>query len=113
MPDLYPRKVIHPQARDSYRVVLKIDGDDECEVGSIGIVNTLGSDWSWRWGIDTVLPMREIESDGDGKDRADCMQQFKAAWERFCSEPGRLDEFLEMKRRPGRARTGTNHPRRL
>ena len=33
---LYLRKVIHPQAHDNYRVILKLDGD-EVEVGSIGI----------------------------------------------------------------------------
>ena len=34
--DLYLRKVIHPQARDNYRVLLKDDGL-EVEVGPIGI----------------------------------------------------------------------------
>jgi hypothetical protein len=32
MPALYLRKVIHPQARDNYRVVLKDDGL-ELEIG--------------------------------------------------------------------------------
>jgi hypothetical protein len=100
--NLYLRKVIHSQARDNYRVVLKLDGEDEFEAGSIGIVNTTGAGWSWRWGIDTVIPMREIEAEGEGRDRADCMKQFKAAWGRLCSEPGRLAEFLEMKRRARR-----------
>jgi len=35
MPALYLRKVIHPQARDNYRVVLKDDGL-KIEIGSIG-----------------------------------------------------------------------------
>jgi hypothetical protein len=30
------RKVVHPQAHENYRVVLKLDGD-EFEIGSIGI----------------------------------------------------------------------------
>ena len=34
--NLYPRKVIHPQAHENYRVVLKRD-EGEFEIGSIGI----------------------------------------------------------------------------
>ena len=34
--NLYLRKVVHPQAHDNYRVVLKRDGD-EFEIGSIGV----------------------------------------------------------------------------
>jgi hypothetical protein len=34
--DLFLRKVIHPQARDNYRVIVKHDGL-EIEVGSIGM----------------------------------------------------------------------------
>jgi hypothetical protein len=112
MPDLYLRKVIHPQARDNYRVILKID-EDEFEVGSIGVTFYTEVEPIWTWGIDTVIPMREIESEGEGKDRAECMVLFRAAWERFCSVPGRLAEFLEMKRRARRDRIGTNHPPRL
>ena len=33
---LYLRKVIHPQAHDNYRVILKLE-DGEVEIGSIGI----------------------------------------------------------------------------
>jgi len=33
---LYLRKVIHPQAHDNYRVILKLDRGD-FEIGSIGI----------------------------------------------------------------------------
>ena len=36
------RKVIHPQAYDNYRVVLKLDGD-EFEIGSTGIQH--GAAW--------------------------------------------------------------------
>lgn len=53
-------------------------------------------------GIDTVVPMREIESEGEGKDRKDCERQFKAAWEKFCSDQARFVEFMEMKRRARR-----------
>jgi len=31
------------------------------------------------WGIDTVIPMRAHETQGRGRDRRDCMKQFKAA----------------------------------
>jgi hypothetical protein len=103
MPDLFLRKIDHPQARDNYRVILK-DYETEVEIGSIGIQNILGASWSWKWGIDTVIPMREIESEGDGKDRRDCMRQFKAAWVNFTADPARLAEFLDLKRRARRGR---------
>jgi hypothetical protein len=33
---LYLRKIIHPQAQENYRVILKLDGS-EFKIGSIGI----------------------------------------------------------------------------
>jgi len=57
--DLYLRKVIHPQADDNYRVVLK-DYIPEVEIGSIGIQHATGARTFWRWAIDTVLPMRDL-----------------------------------------------------
>lgn len=99
MPDLFLRKVTgHPQATDAYRVVLKSE-DGETEIGSIGTQFKSGPDQVWRWGIDTVAPMRELESEGEGKDRKDCERQFKAAWDKFCSDPARFVEFMEMKRK--------------
>jgi len=56
---LYLRKVIHHQAHDN----LKLDGS-EVEIGSIGIQHGA----AWRWGIDTVIPMRVLETQGKGKD---------------------------------------------
>jgi hypothetical protein len=53
----------------------------------------------WVWGIDSVIPMREPETEGSGKDRKDCMRQFSAAWDRFSADPARLSEFLDMKRK--------------
>ena len=50
--DLFLRKVIHPQARDNYRVILKDDGL-EIEVGSIGMQFD-----GWHWGIDNIVPIR-------------------------------------------------------
>jgi len=43
--------------------------------------------------------LREVDAQGAGKDRKDCMRQFRAAWDRFSSDPARFTEFLEMKRK--------------
>ena len=95
--DLYLRRVIHPQAIDNYRVILK-DNGEEFEVGSIGIQHGAGARTFWKWAIDTVVPMRGFEAQGTGADREDCMRLFRAAWERFCTDPARLAQFLDMKR---------------
>lgn len=95
---LYLRKVDHPQAVDNYRVILKAE-ETEVEIGSIGPQRTAEVDLIWHWGIDTVIPMRAMETSGTGKDRKDCMRQFKAAWERFSADEASLAEFLEAKRR--------------
>jgi hypothetical protein len=50
----------------TYRVILKLDGS-EFEIGSIGIQHGA----AWRWGIDTVIPMRVLETEGKGEDRGD------------------------------------------
>jgi hypothetical protein len=91
--DLFLRKVDHPQARDSYHVILKQDGVD-VQIGSIGVQFE-----GWAWAIDNIIAMREAEANGSGKDRRDCMRQFRAAWERFSSDPARLTEFLHIKRK--------------
>ena len=96
--NLYLRKVIHSQAHDNYRVILKCE-DGEFEIGSIGIQHAAGASYFWTWGIDTVFPMRTHQTQGKGKDRRDCMRQFKAAWERFAADEANLVEFLNMKRR--------------
>jgi hypothetical protein len=41
--------------------------------------------------------MREVDAQGMGKDRKDCMKQFRTAW--FSADSARFTEFLEMKRR--------------
>ena len=92
--DLYLREVIHPQAHESYRVILKLEESD-FEIGSIGIQH----DGGWSWGIDTVIPMRAWETQGEGRDRMDCARQFKAAWERFATDEANLTEFLNAKRK--------------
>ena len=97
--DLYLRKVIRPQAHDNYRVVLK-DEDGDVEIGSIGVQHAAGSSYFWAWGIDTDIPSIALEiAQGQGKDREDCMKQFKSAWERFAADAGNLTEFLNAKRR--------------
>ena len=82
------RKVVHPQAHDNYRVILKCEGD-EVEIGSIGIRHN-----GWSLGIDTVIAMRAHEIQGEGNGRRDCMRRFKAAWERFAADEVNLIEFL-------------------
>jgi hypothetical protein len=58
------RKVIHPQAHDNYRVIMKLD-EGEFKIGSIGIQHA----GVWAWGIEIVIPMRSLEAQGEGKDR--------------------------------------------
>ena len=101
MMDLYLRKIIHPQAHENYRVILKRE-DGEIEIGSIGIQHGIGATEHWAWGIDTAIPMRAFETRGRGKDRRDCTRQFKAAWERFAADPANLTMFLTEKRRARR-----------
>jgi hypothetical protein len=43
--------------------------------------------------------MRVPETQGEGKDRRDCMRQFSAAWDRFAADEANLIEFLNAKRR--------------
>ena len=59
--DLFPRKVIHPQAHENSRVLLQDDGV-EIELGSIGVQFE-----GRHWGIDTVVPMSEVDAEGTGK----------------------------------------------
>lgn len=82
-------KVLHPQARYNYRVILRADGE-EIEIGSIGIQHGTAGAKFWAWGIDNVIPMRETEAESTGKNRRHCMQKFRAAWERFSDDPARL-----------------------
>ena len=50
------------------------------------------------------LDKPSIADRGSGKDRMDCMRQFRAAWDRFSADQARLTEFLEMKRKSARGR---------
>ena len=102
--DLYLRKVIHPQAHDNYRVILKDDGLD-VEVGSIGNQHGSGVTEHWAWGIDTVIPMRTHRTQGRGTDRADCMRKFKQAWAKFADDEANLTLSLAEKRRARRDAT--------
>jgi hypothetical protein len=58
-----------------------------------------GATEAWVWAIDTAIPMREVDTQGTGNDRKDCMKQFRVAWEKFSSDPARLTEFLQAKRK--------------
>lgn len=80
-------------------MILKTE-TEEISIGSIGLFTGMNS--SWTWAIDTVIPMREIESEGHGIDHKDCMIKFKAAWQNVETDRGRMLEFLEAKRRARR-----------
>jgi hypothetical protein len=80
-------------------VILKDDGI-ETEIGAIiGIQHGSGSSEYWTWAIDTVMPMRDVDSQGRVNGRRDCMKQFRAAWDEFSADPARLTEFLREKRK--------------
>jgi hypothetical protein len=87
--DLLLRRGIHSQAHNNYRVILKDDGL-EVEIGSIGIRHGNGATEAWVWAIDTVIPMQEVDAQGLGKDRKDCLKRFRAAWDQFSADPARL-----------------------
>jgi len=91
-------KVIHPQAADNYRVVLK-DYIPEIEIGSIDIDPRGRRRLLLALGHRHGGPMRDIDAQGTGKDRRECMRLFRAVWERFSADPARLEQFLAMKRR--------------
>jgi hypothetical protein len=67
----------------------------ELEVGLIAMLHRSGAAEARVWSIDTVIPTRETEAQGIGKDRKD----FKVAWDKFSAGPARLNHFLEMKRK--------------
>ena len=76
--ELFLRKVIHPQARDNYRVILKEDGL-EIEAGSIGAQH---EGWSRDVTEEIVRELRER-----------------------CSDQGRVPPSLETLLRQARARS--------
>jgi hypothetical protein len=70
--------------------VLKLDGS-EFEIGPIGIQHRA----AWRWGIDTVIPMRVLGTQEEGKDRRDCTCSSSGP---FAADEANLTEFLNAKR---------------
>jgi len=42
------------------------------------------------------LPPQGFPTDGEAPDRESAMAAFKATWERYASDPDRLDAFLKM-----------------
>ena len=64
--DLYLRKSDQGQlGPEIYPVVLKDDGD-EVEIGSISVKHSASAAYYWSWAIDTVIPMRSMETSGAG-----------------------------------------------
>ena len=47
--DLHLRKVIHPQAHEKYRVILKLD-EGAFVIGSVGVQRG----GAWSWGVDKI-----------------------------------------------------------
>jgi len=47
--------------------------------------------------MQTSAPMRVLKTQGKGKNRRDCMRQFKGAWERFAGDEANLVEFMNAK----------------
>jgi hypothetical protein len=100
---LYLRKSDDGQlAPEIYRVILKDDDGDEVEIGSISVQHSAGAQHTWKWAIDTVIPMRMHQTQGGGTDRADCMRKLKEAWARFADDDANLTMFLAEKRRTRR-----------
>jgi hypothetical protein len=103
--DLYLRKSDDGQlGPEIYRVILKDEDGNEVEIGSISVQHSASAEYTWKWAIDTVIPMRTHQTQGRGTDRADCMRQFKEAWARFADDDANLTMFLAEKRRARRHR---------
>ena len=88
--NLYLRNVVDLQAHEKYRVVLKLDSN-EFEIGSIGIQHGA----AWRWEIDTVIPMRVLETQGKGKNLQGLHEAVQGCLGAVCrrrGQPGRVPE---------------------
>src|SRR5215831_13318654 len=88
--NLYLRKVVHTQAHDNYRVILKCE-ESEFEIGSIGIQDGA----AWAWGIDTVIPMRDHETQGEGSDRRGLHEAVQGSLGAVCRRRGQPDRVSE------------------
>jgi hypothetical protein len=61
--DLFLCRVIRPQSRENYQVVLKDNGHERSALSAFSLrAGTLG-------GIDTMIPIKGFEAEGSGKDR--------------------------------------------
>jgi hypothetical protein len=85
-------QVRSPQAPDSYRVIMKDNGED-IETGSIG--TRFGE---WRWGIDKAIPMREFESEGTGKNLPGCQKTIPRGMGTARERRSPLKDFIKIKR---------------
>jgi hypothetical protein len=56
-----------------------------------------GPSFYFAWSLKRVLAL--VETEGEGKDRKDCMRQFRAAWDHFATTRPNLTEFLKAKRK--------------
>ncbi len=93
------RKVTsHIHAPNAYRVVLKLSDGTDVELGSVGEQVGNAQRRFWAWGLDTVLPPQGFPTDGEAPDRESAMAAFKAMWDRYASDPDRLDAFIKLKR---------------
>lgn len=91
------RKVTtHIHAPNAYRVVLKLSDGTDVELGSVGEQIGNAQRRYWAWGLDTVLPPQGFPTDGEAPDRESAMAAFKAMWDRYASDPDRLDAFLSL-----------------
>jgi hypothetical protein len=92
MHDLFLRKVSHPQVRNGFRAIVKIDGRDR---DWVRLQHTTATASVWTWG-DTIVPMRD-ESEGSSRDLLECMRQFRKARDRLSSDEAMLTAFKARK----------------
>jgi hypothetical protein len=97
------RRVIHPMARDNYRVIW-----NGFEVGSIGLQVGAGGRTFWHWGIDTVTPRLPFATHGDTLSKDEAMAAFRAAWNEYAADPDRMRHKVEVK--AGRLSVGDRAP---
>jgi hypothetical protein len=88
---LFLRRVDHPHAENAFHVIWR-----GLAVGSIGLQRGAGQRTFWRWWIfDAGRPYRELTMTGDTMSRDDAMAAFRAAWDEFAADPGRLQHVID------------------
>jgi len=66
--NLYLRRGLHPQATDNFRVILKHSDGPNTRSAALACSMVLPGAVFWAWGIDTVVPMRDVGAQGRGRD---------------------------------------------